>query len=517
MPDLSFFYCSNLAAMRKRINHTWLSAFILGLLIFIAVCYMQFYLAWICFAPLFIAIRNDGWNKAVKKSFVAGAGFAFPAYYWMIPGAERFTGSSMLYGIAVFLFAVLLFSLWMALMNLVIALLKSKKQTRLAACSNAMLAGTAFAAGEGLLQLIADGMPWFHFNVGFAVAKNVYAIQHAAYGGVYIISFFVAAVNYLIAEFILMKQWKLLAVPVAVICLYVLAGFFIQQQFEKKAATANNFSLAVLSENILPDIKWDDKNGNMLVQKLLQLNKDAAAMKPDVALWSESVVPWTYQPDDDFINEILKTSSAENITHLIGINTAIKDNEVYNSAYCILPDGNVAGRYDKQHLLALIEKPIGAMIFPFLSSEGFVAREKSIYAKPLRTKFGDEGILICNESTLSSAAAGMVQSGANFFCIMGNDGWFNDTYIPAVHFYNARLRAVETRKDVAVNCNNGISGKIDASGNISASKSSGEPFVEKFFMQPNDVRTAAAEMPMLFVYICIAWIVIMTVARLLRN
>ncbi|HRH59815.1 MAG TPA: apolipoprotein N-acyltransferase, partial [Chitinophagaceae bacterium] len=387
----------------------------------------------------------------------------------------------------------------------------------LAISSNAMLTGAAFAAGEGLLQLIADGMPWFHFNAGFAVVKNVYAIQHAAYGGVYIISFFVVAINYLFTEFISLKQWKLLAVPAVIICLYVLTGFFLQQQFEKKAATANNFSLAVLSENILPDIKWDDKNGNMLVQKLLQLNKDAVVLKPDIALWSESVVPWTYQPDDDFINEILKTSSAENITHIIGINTEIKDNEVYNSAYSLLSNGSIAGRYDKQHLLALIEKPVGAIIFPFLSSEGFVAREKSMYAKPLRTKFGNAGMLICNESTLASAAGGMVQNGANFFCIICNDGWFNDTYIPTVHFYNARLRAVETRKDVAVNCNNGISGKIDADGNIAVSKSSSEPFVEKFLMQPNDVSTAAAEFPMLFVYLCAGGIALMIVIKLIRR
>jgi apolipoprotein N-acyltransferase len=126
-----------------------------------------------------------------------------------------------------------------------------------------------------------------------------------------------------------------LFIPAAVVAIYMLCGYAIFQSFTNNLSQTKTIKVAVLAENIPPDIKWNDENGNMLVQRLLDLNKAAVAEKPDIILWSESAVPWTYRKDDDLVNEILKESATSHPTHILGINTEVASNVVNNSAYCI--------------------------------------------------------------------------------------------------------------------------------------------------------------------------------------
>jgi apolipoprotein N-acyltransferase len=135
-------------------------------------------------------------------------------------------------------------------------------------------------------------------------------------------------------------------------------------------------------------------------------------------------------------------------------------------------------RYDKQFLLSFIEKPLAGVSIPFFSNKGFLVSDDVEHSVPLQTPFGKAGIMICNEAAIEKPARESTKSGAEFFCNMSNDGWFNDTYITRSHFLNARLRAVETRKDVVVNCNNGFSGMIDAAGNIVEQQKDTEPFIK---------------------------------------
>jgi apolipoprotein N-acyltransferase len=175
------------------------------------------------------------------------------------------------------------------------------------------------------------------------------------------------------------------------------------------------------------------------------------------------------------------------------MNTAISDDVVGNSAYCLLPGGKLAGRYDKTTPLLFIEQPWQGILLPFFSANGYSVQPGNNHS-PLPTPYGKAGILICNESVLPQAAAGMVQHGAQFLLNLSNDGWFRDTYLVNSHFYNARLRAVETRKDLAINSNNGRCGLVSASGRIDDGS--------LVTIRPNDSKTIAVRYPALPACIC---------------
>ena len=502
--------------IQKLFKSLWAAPLLAGILTFMAVSHSNFFFAWGCYVPLFLSLINSTAKQAFRRGAVFGLAIALFAFYWMIPGAERFTGKSIFYGIGVFLISVLFLSLYFGLLMYSFSKLKKKEAAYRNVFLDALLAASVFTVAEALLMNVSAGFPWFDFHSAYAVAGNEYAIQPAAYFGIHILSFVTVLINYLIAALIFQKKYKQLFIPAIAIIAYLFIGYVIEQSFDNTVASHKPFTVAILAENIPPEIKWDDNNGNVLAQRLLHLNREAAQLQPAVILWSESAIPWTYRKDDDLVNEVLKTTAASGAIHIMGINTERTATEVYNSAYCLLPNGIVAGRYDKQYLLSLIENPVHGIIIPFFSSRGFIERNNAAHAAPLSTVYGKAGILMCNECTVPQAACNAVTQGAGFLCNMSNDGWFNNTYIVGMHYYNARLRAVETRKDIVVNCNNGYSGLIQASGRIAMQEQSTEPFVKMVTVQPNSAFTFAVTYPLLFVYGCAAFtscILLLTIVR----
>jgi len=499
--------------MLKKIFSSNLPAIISGLLVFIALVQINFTVGWICFVPLFILTLTATAKQSFKQGFIFGFVLSCFAYSWMIAGAERFTGYNFLYGIGVFLICAIIIAVYWACLFLCVSFIRINNK-KYSVVLNSLSVAALFCVFEYVRSLITDGMPWFNFYAGNALEGNLYAVQPASLFGIYILSYVVIVVNYLLAVFIANKAWKKVFIPVAVILLYMFCGYAILQNFNNNVQQNHAVKIALLAENIPPDIKWDDANGNILVQRLLDLNKAAAAQKPDIILWSESAIPWTYRKDDDLVNEIIKESAPANATHILGINTEVEKNIVNNSAYCISPNGNVTGRYDKQFLLTFIEKPFSGINIPFFSNKGFLVSDNKEHAAPLQTPYGKAGIMICNESATETAARQMVSQGAEYFCNISNDGWFNDTYIVRFHFLNARLRAVEARKDVIVNCNNGYSGLINSGGNIIRQEKDTEPFVQLNEIYPNDYKTFASKFPFLLMYICAAFVLFMTTIKI---
>ncbi len=480
-------------------------AFVLSaLLCFAAIVKLDFLATWICYVPLFIEIMNKKPKEVFKTGFFFGLLFSIPSFYWMIPGAKRFTGNSIFYGIVVFLLSALLMALFCAILLYIFALLKHSPKKKITPFFNTVLMASVFTVGEWGLSTLTTGFPWFQFHSGAGLVDNVYSIQAASLFGLHILTFIGVAVNFLFAWCFSTGQWKRIVIPFSVIGLYMLFGFILLTDFEKVSNNRPFVKVAILAENIPSETKWNDNTGNFLVQKILGLARSAAVAKPDLALWSESAIPWTYKKDDDLVKEILAITKPSEITHILGINTESKSGVVLNSAYALLPDGNASGRYDKQFLLTFIEKPIKGWIIPFFSSNGYSVEKDVRHADPLSTPYGNAGILICNEVTVPAAAASLANKGAEFLLNMSNNGWFNDTYLVRSHFFYARLCAVQARKDLVINCSNGYSGLIKASGEIKQQESSDKSFISMVSLQPNNAKTTSSSYPDLFIYFCAA-------------
>ena len=74
--------------------------------------------------------------------------------------------------------------------------------------------------------------------------------------------------------------------------------------------------------------------------------------------------------------------------------------------------------------------------------------------------------IICFESVFGEFVTKYVANGAEFLCIITNDGWWKNTYGYKQHLSYASLRAIETRRCVARAANTGISCFINKRGEI---------------------------------------------------
>ena len=90
---------------------------------------------------------------------------------------------------------------------------------------------------------------------------------------------------------------------------------------------------------------------------------------------------------------------------------------------------------------------------------------------------GKPAPIICYESIYGDFVTEYVKKGANFLAIMTNDSWWGVSQGHKQLLAYARLRAIETRREIARAANSGISAHIDARGEILSQTSYGQKTV----------------------------------------
>ena len=150
--------------------------------------------------------------------------------------------------------------------------------------------------------------------------------------------------------------------------------------------------------------------------------------------------------------------------------------ESYNSAVQIIPNQKVEV-YHKGKLVPGVE------IFPYINvlkpvlgdamlnlggatvSLG-IDEERKVFTNPFNK--GKLAPIICYESIYGEFVTDYVKKGANFLAIMTNDSWWGVTQGHQQLMSYAKLRAIETRREIARSANSGISAHIDAKGDVLA-------------------------------------------------
>lgn len=148
--------------------------------------------------------------------------------------------------------------------------------------------------------------------------------------------------------------------------------------------------------------------------------------------------------------------------------------ESYNSAVQIIPNRKVEV-YHKGKLVPGVEIfPYMSVLKPLLGDAmidlgGTVASlgiddERVAFSNPFNK--GKIAPIICYESIYGEFVTDYVKKGANFLAIVTNDSWWGVTEGHKQLLSYAKLRAIETRREIARSANSGISAHINAKGEI---------------------------------------------------
>lgn len=148
----------------------------------------------------------------------------------------------------------------------------------------------------------------------------------------------------------------------------------------------------------------------------------------------------------------------------------------YNSAVQIIPNQKVEV-YHKGKLVPGVEMfPYINVLKPFLGDAmiNLGGTTASLGMDPERKVFtnsfnpGKLAPIICYESIYGEFVTDYIKKGANFLAIMTNDSWWGETQGHEQLMSYAKLRAIETRREIARAANSGISAHIDARGEVVA-------------------------------------------------
>ena len=93
-----------------------------------------------------------------------------------------------------------------------------------------------------------------------------------------------------------------------------------------------------------------------------------------------------------------------------------------------------------------------------------VDKERKVFANPFNK--AKVAPIICYESIYGEFVTDYVKNGANLLAIMTNDSWWENSEGHKQLLSYARLRAIETRREIVRAANSGISARINARGDI---------------------------------------------------
>lgn len=198
---------------------------------------------------------------------------------------------------------------------------------------------------------------------------------------------------------------------------------------------------------------------------------------PDLVVWPESPAPFI-QADQRF--QQAATNIATGVqTNLVlgGLGTEYSADEQrwrdYNSAMVFRRDGRFVGRYDKIHLVPFGEYiPFKELLFFAHKLTGRVSefsRGQSRETFSLQGPSGNihrYGVFICYEAVFADEVRHFAANGAEALVNISDDGWYGDTSAPWQHFNMVRMRAIENRRWILRDTNNGVTAAIDPYGHV---------------------------------------------------
>jgi len=189
----------------------------------------------------------------------------------------------------------------------------------------------------------------------------------------------------------------------------------------------------------------------------------------DVVVWPETALPAWPGEVAIFLTRVAGIAQAKGITFVTGIaekSSGAAGSGFYNS---VLAAGQGAGQYRKRHLVPFgeyvpLEKWLrGALPFFDLPMSSF---SRGTSAQPLlQVQGAPTAAFICYEIAFPAMVAAALPE-AGLLLTVSEDAWFGRSLAPHQHLQIARMRALETGRDLVRATNSGLSALVDYRGQI---------------------------------------------------
>jgi apolipoprotein N-acyltransferase len=435
--------------------------------------------AWIALVPLMFAVRGLSAREGFRMGILAGLAHYMTLVYWLVITMNTYGGLPKSLCAPI----LFLFSAYLAIYPALFAAFFTRVVSRPVVCL--LVTPAAWTAQEYLRAFVLSGFPWE--LLGYSQYRQLKLIQVADITGVYGISAVIVLAN--VVVFLLLaalpglktsetggfRKLRLAAVGLLVLVLGLVLGYgqWRLPRIDRAASAAPAKTISLLQGNIEQGIKWDPANQEATLKKYFHLSKIVLARKPDLIVWPETAAPFYFGNDLRLTRMLQQSAAGIGVYQLIGCPVVQKRGEqflFYNSACLLNPDGSLAGRYDKAHLVPFGEYVPFKKWLPFLGKivEQVGDFQRGRRGATIQWENQRLGVLICYELIFADLSRAAVRNGAGLLVNITNDAWYGRSSAPYQHFSMAVLRAVETRRALVRAANTGISGVVGPGGRILA-------------------------------------------------
>ena len=447
----------------------WLwSGLVSGALFWLSIPACEWYLAaWVCLVPGLVRLRGctgrQAWWAGLAGGVLAGIGRT----YWIAYTLERYGDLAKPTAVVTTaLLIVYLATYWGAFFWLLTRFDSRRPLFPWAVAS-------AWVLLEWVQSWMISGFPWQ--LLGYSQYRVLPVAQVAAAGGIFALSFLIALINGGAAQALLWRHDRRRLATAAGVPLIVLAATYATGQTRLtrlEAEAGPELTVGVLQGNVSQDEKW--KAGRKAGSTLLyaSLARQLAPHRPDLVVYPETAMPFFFTDSINAEHRAVVRDLARELGAplLVGSLGGSWEEGIYNRAWLIDAQGEVAGSADKVHLVPFGEYIPLIEVFRYLS--GLTAESGAFapgHSHPVLRLPGPQtpfGVFICYESIFPEISRELADGGAEVLINTTNDAWFGQTAAPYQHFAMVVLRAIETGRPVVRAANTGISGLVAPTGRI---------------------------------------------------
>ena len=454
--------------------------------------------AWFALVPLLWAILCCAKSETAKPlrsafllAYVCGVLWYAGNCYWIYDTMLIHGGLPPVVSVLLLLGFSLVLGAYFGLFGLCVALVRQRVGVKWALASAPFLWVALDLAGARITSV-----PWD--QLGYSQVDNTILTQLAPWAGVYGITFVLIAGNALLAGALVFKARRAKIGSASVGLALMAVGVLGLNLHETKQPVTATAVLVQPNLDVAGDNIWNQPSvWNQHIDEFMRLAEEQCKAyiagipqtdapqgetmcppypaHPDLVAWPESPAPYA-EADPRFQQSIAHVAGAVGapvVVGSIGMDPPQSGEmwQYYNSALIVGADGLRVGRYDKTHLVPFGEYiPYKDLLFFARKLTGRVSEfSRGTERKVFRLNGHRYGVFICYESVFADEVRQFARFGAEALVNISDDGWYGDTSAPWQHLNMARMRAIENRRWLLRDTNNGVTAAIDPYGRVTQS------------------------------------------------
>ncbi len=320
--------------------------------------------------------------------------------------------------------------------------------------------------GEALRSTVFTGFPWL--LIGYAHSQS-FLKGWFAIGSTYLVTWISLSISGLL-YWVCKKQVSRLHRLQLGLTITLIGGLSVLlTQIHWTHPTEKQLAVTLVQGNTDVDIKWQQDHAMEIFEHYWQLT-ESHLQTNRLIIWPETALTIPTPFSNALLSSLEEKAQTNQATLLIGVPHFYTSEQKFSNRLQML--GVHQGLYEKSHLLPFGDYiPLEKYLEPILNwlklpMSDFQAGQPLIAPLPMGDwKFAPS---ICYEIAFANPMKHISEL-SDFIVTVSNDGWFGKTIGPWQHFQIAAVRALENGRPVLRATNTGVTGIINADGQILAS------------------------------------------------